>query len=83
MTQGSSVAEVLTRLTALSQELAGAFRPVTIVEIVARVLTERLAPARLSVMLLDVDSQGTVRRANRVFAELISCRSRRFPDGPG
>ena len=60
MTQGSSAAEVLTRLTALSQELAGAFRPVTIVEIVARVLTERLAPARLSVMLLDVDSNRLV-----------------------
>ena len=60
MTPGSSVAEVLTRLTALSQELAGAFRPVTIVEIVARVLTERLAPARLSVMLLDVDSNRLV-----------------------
>ena len=60
MTQGGSVAEVLTRLTALSQELAGAFRPVTIVEIVARVLTEQLAPARLSVMLLDVDSNRLV-----------------------
>src|SRR5881628_3278879 len=60
MTQGSSAAEVLTRLTALSQELAGAFRPVTIVEIVARVLTERLAPARLSVMLLNVDSNRLV-----------------------
>ncbi|OLC10737.1 MAG: hypothetical protein AUH41_02310 [Gemmatimonadetes bacterium 13_1_40CM_66_11] len=51
-----SVTEVLTRLTALSQELAGAFRPTTIVEIVARVLTEQLAPGRLSVMLLDIDS---------------------------
>jgi two-component system NtrC family sensor kinase len=60
MTQGSSVAEVLTRLTALSQELAGAFRPATIVEIVARVLTEQLAPARLSVMLLDIDSNRLV-----------------------
>ena len=50
-----SVTEVLTRLTALSQELAGAFRPTTIVEIVARVLTEELAPGRLSVMLLDID----------------------------
>ncbi len=60
MRQGGSVAEVLTRLTALSQELAGAFRPVTIVEIVARVLTEQLAPARLSVMLLDVDSNRLV-----------------------
>jgi signal transduction histidine kinase/CheY-like chemotaxis protein len=57
---GGSVAEVLTRLTALSQELAGAFRPATIVEIVARVLTEQLAPGRLSVMLLDVDTNRLV-----------------------
>ena len=51
-----SVTDVLTRLTALSHELAGAFRPATIVEIVARVLTEQLAPDRLSVMLLDLDT---------------------------
>src|SRR5213593_433710 len=51
-----SVAEVLARLTALSQELAGAYRPATIVEIVARVLTEQLAPGRLSVLLLDLDT---------------------------
>ncbi|HEY3220230.1 MAG TPA: ATP-binding protein [Gemmatimonadales bacterium] len=55
-----TVAEILTRLTALSQELAGAFRPATIVEIVARVLTEELAPGRLSVMLLDVDTNRLV-----------------------
>jgi len=42
----------------MSQELAGAFRPATIVEIVARALTEQLAPGRLSVMLLDVDTNG-------------------------
>src|SRR6267143_2148139 len=60
MMQRGSVAEVLTRLTGLSQELAGAFRPVTIVEIVARVLTEQLAPGRLSVMLLDVDTNRLV-----------------------
>src|SRR6266850_4581454 len=60
MMQKGSVAEVLTRLTALSQELAGAFRPVTIVEIVARVLTEQLAPGRLSVTLLDVDTNRLV-----------------------
>lgn len=47
---------MLEKLIALSQELAGAFRPATIVEIVARTLTEQLAPGRLSVMLLDVDS---------------------------
>ena len=51
-----SVAEALNCLTGLSQELAGAFRPASIVEIVARVLTEQLAPARLSVMLLDPDT---------------------------
>ncbi|HEV2672843.1 MAG TPA: ATP-binding protein [Gemmatimonadales bacterium] len=53
-----SVADVLNRLTGLSQELAGAFRPTVIVEIIARTLTELLAPARLSVMLLDVDTNS-------------------------
>jgi two-component system, NtrC family, sensor kinase len=53
-----SVANVLNRLTGLSQELAGAFRPAAIVEIIARTLTELLAPARLSVMLLDVDTNS-------------------------
>ncbi len=47
---------MLERLITLSQELAGAFRPATIVEIVARTLAEQLAPGRLSVMLLDVDT---------------------------
>jgi len=47
---------VLARLITLSQELAGAYRPATIIEIVTRLLTEQLAPARLSVMLLDLDS---------------------------
>ena len=60
MTRSVSVAEILNRLTALSQELAGAFRPVSIVEIVARVLTEQLAPGRLSIMLLDVDTNRLV-----------------------
>ena len=47
---------MLARLIELSQELAGALRPTTIVEMAARALTEQLAPARLSVMLLDVDT---------------------------
>lgn len=51
-----SVAEALNCFTGLSQELAGAFRPTSIVEIVARTLTEQLGPARLSVMLLDQDT---------------------------
>ena len=46
----------LSRLTTLSQELAGAFRPATIVELLARALTEQLAPDRLSIMLLDADA---------------------------
>ena len=52
----ASIGDVLSRLTVLSQELAGAFRPATIVELVARALAEQLAPARLSVMLLDSDA---------------------------
>ena len=52
--------EVLQRLTGLSQELAGAFRPATIVELVARAITEQLAPERLSIMLLDADSNRLV-----------------------
>ena len=47
---------MLEKLITLSQELAGAFRPATIVESVARTLTEQLAPGRLSVMLLDIDT---------------------------
>ena len=47
---------MLEKLIALSQELAGAFRPVSIIEIAARTVSEQLAPGRLSVMLLDVDS---------------------------
>ena len=58
MTQPPSVTDVLHRLTGLSQELAGAFRPATIVELVARAITEQLAPERLSIMLLDIDSNG-------------------------
>lgn len=51
---------MLETLISLSQELAGAFRPATIVEIVARTLTEQLAPGRLSVMLLDIDTTRLV-----------------------
>src|SRR5437867_4598088 len=44
--------ELLERLTTLSQELAGAFRPATAVDLVARTLTELRAPDRLSIVLL-------------------------------
>ncbi len=48
--------ELLARLTTLSQELAGAFRPATAVELVARALSDLLAPDRLSVVLLDAET---------------------------
>jgi two-component system NtrC family sensor kinase len=60
MTEPPSVTDVLQRLTGLSQELAGAFRTATIVELVARAITEQLAPERLSIMLLDIDTNGLV-----------------------
>src|SRR5213593_124726 len=48
--------ELLARLTTLSQELAGAFRPATVVEVVARTLEELLKPDRLSFVLLDAQT---------------------------
>src|SRR6266545_2218852 len=60
MGQSPSVADLLYRLTALSQELAGTFRPATIVELVARALSEQLAPERLSIILLDVNTNRLV-----------------------
>jgi two-component system NtrC family sensor kinase len=48
--------DLLARLTTLAQELAGAFRPATVVDLVARTLVELLQPDRLSVILLDAES---------------------------
>src|SRR5256714_9313016 len=45
--------ELLARLTMLAQELAGAFRPASVIELVARALGELLKPDRLSIVLLD------------------------------
>ena len=47
---------MLARLTTLAQELAGAFRPSTVVEVVARALGELLQPDRVSVILLEAES---------------------------
>ncbi len=44
------------RLTTLSQELAGAYRPASVVDLVARTLTEILKPDRLSIVLLDAET---------------------------
>ena len=51
---------MLERLITLSQELAGAFRPASIVEIIARTLSDRFAPGRLSIMLIDIDTNRLV-----------------------
>jgi two-component system NtrC family sensor kinase len=48
--------ELLPRLTTLAQELAGAFRPATVIELVARALVELLKPDRLSVILLEAET---------------------------
>src|SRR2546429_6919812 len=48
--------ELLARLTSLSQELAGAFRPATVVELVTRTLQALLKPDRLTVVLLDAET---------------------------
>ncbi len=48
--------ELLARLAILAQELAGAFRPARVIELVARALTELLQPDRLSVILLDAET---------------------------
>lgn len=45
---------VLPRVTAFAQELAGSFRPATVIDRLATLLTELLQPDRLEVVLLDV-----------------------------
>ena len=47
---------LLARLTTLSHELAGAYRPTTAVELAARALVEILAPSRISIVLLNTES---------------------------
>ena len=47
---------MLARLATLAQELAGAFRPARVIELVARALAELLQPDRLSVILLDAET---------------------------
>jgi two-component system NtrC family sensor kinase len=48
--------DALARLTALSRELAGAYRPATVIERLVAAITELLAPDRLTVLALDVDT---------------------------
>ena len=59
MTQPSSVptasADILPRLTALAQELAGAARPAAVMDRLARALTGTFAPDQLAIVLLEMD----------------------------
>jgi two-component system NtrC family sensor kinase len=48
--------DVLARLTALSREFAGAYRPATVIERLAAAVTELLAPTSLTILGLDVDT---------------------------
>ncbi len=48
--------DILGRLTALSRELAGAYLPATVVDRLANALTELLAPDRLTIVTLDVET---------------------------
>jgi signal transduction histidine kinase/CheY-like chemotaxis protein len=49
-------AALLARLTTLSQELTGAYQPATAVELAARALVEVLAPTRISIVLLNTET---------------------------
>jgi signal transduction histidine kinase len=48
--------DALARLTALSRELAGAYRPATVIDRLVAAITELLAPDRLTILALDVDT---------------------------
>ena len=48
--------DILGRLTALSRELAGAYLPATVVDRLANALTDLLAPDRLTIVTLDVET---------------------------
>ena len=47
---------VLDRLTSLSSELSSAFRPGTVVDVMVRAFGDALQPGRLSIVLLDLES---------------------------
>jgi two-component system NtrC family sensor kinase len=47
---------ILDRLTSISAELSSAFRPSTVVDVMARAFDEPLHPSRLAVVLLDLES---------------------------
>lgn len=64
-----AAADALERLTAVSHELASAFRPVTLLDVVVRAVNEVLAPDQLAVVLLDTQTNRlTVTHAQGHFA---------------
>jgi two-component system NtrC family sensor kinase len=48
--------DVLGRLTSLSRELAGSYRPATVVARLAEAVSDLLTPSRLTILSLDVDT---------------------------
>ena len=60
MTQPAANAGILSRLTALAQELAGAPRPAAAMERLARALRDAFTPDRLAIALLDVTANRLV-----------------------
>ncbi len=48
--------EILDRLTQVSEELASAFRAATVVDVIAGVCTEILAPDQMTIVLLDIET---------------------------
>jgi two-component system NtrC family sensor kinase len=48
--------DVLGRLSTLSRDLAGAYRPATVIQRLAEAVTDLLVPARLTILALDVDN---------------------------
>src|SRR2546422_535694 len=48
--------EILGRITELARELAGAYRPATVIERLASAIAEMLTPDRLTILALDADT---------------------------
>ena len=75
---------LLARLARLSRDLVGAFRPATAIEHLARMLTEVLAPDRVSIIMLDADNRlavahDTASEAARTDDPLLQLALRRGP----
>jgi two-component system NtrC family sensor kinase len=80
-----SALEILDRLTQVSEELASAFRPATVVDVIAAVCTEVLAPDQMTIVLLDIESNrldikyDTARAPTRTDDPLLQLALRHAP----